>query len=348
MKALIFHDIEDIRCEHLPDPGILAQTDALVRVTCTAICGSDLHPYHGREVGLDRGTVMGHEFSGEVLEVGAAVTGFKRGDRVTSPFTTNCGHCFYCTRGLTCRCVHGQLFGWVAGGQGLHGAQAEYVRVPMADHTLFHLPAELDDEVGLMLGDILPTGYFAAVGAEIHGAGTYAVIGCGPVGLMALLSARHLGAGKVFALDRVPERLAMAERLGAIPVNIEREDPISVLRAATQGRGADASLELVGNDAAGRLAFDLVRPGGIVSVAGVHTSPNFSFSPGEAYDKNLTYKVGRCPARHYMNQLLPLAQASSAFLRETISHRLPLADGPRGYQLFARKLENCTKVVLAP
>ncbi len=348
MKALIFNGIEDIRCEQLPDPGLVSETDALVRVTCAAICGSDLHPYHGREVGLDRGTVMGHEFAGEVLEVGAAVTRFKRGDRVTSPFTTNCGHCFYCMRGLTCRCVHGQLFGWVAGGQGLHGAQAEYVRVPMADHTLFPLPVDLDDEIGLMLGDILPTGYFTATGAEIHGAGTYAVIGCGPVGLMALLSARHLGAGQIYALDRVPERLAMAERIGAIPLDIDREDPVAVLRRATQGRGADAVLELVGNAAAGRLAFELVRPGGIVSVAGVHNERHFAFSPGEAYDKNLTYKVGRCPARHFMAQLLPLAQASSAVLRQTISHRLPLSEGPHGYHLFAQKLENCTKVMLAP
>lgn len=348
MKALVFNGVEDIRHETVTDPRIESPHDVIVKVSQAAICGSDLHPYYGREEGLDAGTVMGHEFSGEVVEVGSEVNNFKVGDRIASPFTTNCGTCFYCTTGLTCRCERGQLFGWVQEGKGLQGAQAEFVRVPMADATLMYLPPTIDDELGLMLGDILPTGFFAANGADIKADGTYAVIGCGPVGLMALVCARYLGAQKVYALDMVPERLAMAESLGAIPVNVGKEDPCSVLAAATQGRGADAVMELVGSESAARLAYDLIRPGGTISVAGVHTSPHFAFSPAQAYDKNITYRVGRCPARFYMERVLPLAAEMGKSLRDIISHRIPLAEGRRGYQIFAGKQECCTKVMLQP
>jgi len=211
-----------------------------------------------------------------------------------------------------------------------------------------HLPDDMDWDVGMMLGDILPTGYYAAVNAGMTPHGTYAVVGCGPVGLMAILCARHLGASRIYALDRVPARLAAAEALGAMPVDVTREDAVAVVGRATQGRGADGVMELVGAAAAARLAYDLVRPGGTLSVAGVHTDPHFAFSPEDAYNKNLTYKVGRCPARHFMQDLLPLAREAAPRLRALISRRLPLTEGRRAYQLFAARAQDCTKVVFTP
>lgn len=346
MKALIFKGTEKVATETLADPCIETPTDAIVKVACSAICGSDLHPYFGRELGLEHGTVMGHEFAGEIVETGKQVRHFRKGQRVTCPFTTSCGACFYCLAGLTCRCTYGQLFGWVQDGVGLQGGQAQFVRVPMADSSLFELPESLDYQTGLFLGDILPTGYFAAQGADITRTGTYAVVGCGPVGLMGILSAFELGAQRVFALDRVPRRLQAAESFGAIPVHVDKEDAIAVLQSATQNRGADGVLEMVGQPSAARLAYDLVRPGGTISVVGFHSEAQLAFSPTEAYDKNLTYKVGRCPARAYMERLLPVAVRASSQLREVISHRLPLDQAQLGYRLFAGHLENCTKVLL--
>jgi threonine dehydrogenase-like Zn-dependent dehydrogenase len=192
MRAITYHAPHDLRVERVPDPVLLAPTDALVQVRLAAICGSDLHVWHGRETGLDPGTVMGHEFLGEVVEKGAA-SSLRVGDIVVSPFTTSCGACFYCTGGLTARCVHGQLFGWVEHGAGLHGAQAELVRVPLADTTLVPLPPGLAPEAGLLLGDVLATGHHCAVMAGAGPGTVCAVVGAGPVGLMAVLAARELG-----------------------------------------------------------------------------------------------------------------------------------------------------------
>jgi threonine dehydrogenase-like Zn-dependent dehydrogenase len=346
MKALTFQGNARVEISTVPDPELQAPEDVLVRNRVSAICGSDLHVYLGRETGIESGTAMGHEFLGEVVEVGKGVKGLRAGDLVVSPFTTNCGECFYCRRGLTCRCTQGQLFGWVENGRGLQGAQAEYVRVPLADSTLVKLPPDVDVETALFLGDILATGFFCADMAEAGPEGVYAVIGCGPVGLFAVLGARERGAERVFAVDVLPERLALAERFGATPIDARESDPREVLRDATEGRGADAVLEVVGSPEATRLAFDLVRAGGIVSAVGVHTEAQFAFSPVEAYDKNLTYRAGRCPARRYMEQLLPLVREKKYDLASIVSHRLPLADAVRGYHLFERKLEGCTKVLL--
>jgi len=348
MRALTFHGIETIKHESVPDPKIESPDDAIVKIHLAGICGSDLHVYHGREKGLDVGTVMGHEFVGEIVELGKAVRKFKKGDLVFSPFTTNCGQCFYCRKNLPCRCTLGQLFGWVQNGIGLHGGQAEYVRVPLADSTLLRAPENVLPEEALLLGDVFSTGYFCAEMAEIAPEGTYAVIGCGPVGLMAIIGARELGAKKLFAIDTIPERLALAAKFGATLIDYQKENPLAVIRDATEDRGADAVLEVVGSPAAARLAIDLVRPGGIISVAGVHNEEHFAFSPAEAYDKNLNYKVGRCPARYYMERLIPLVQKKKYDLTAIISHRLPLAEGPRGYKIFAEKLEGCTKVAVEP
>jgi len=348
MRALTYHGVHDLRVEQVPDPSLLAPTDAIVAVRLAAICGSDLHVWHGREAGLDQGTVMGHEFLGEVVEVGSAVSRFLPGDRVVSPFTTSCGACFYCSHGLPARCTRGQLFGWVERGNGLHGGQAELVRVPLADSTLLRIPDGLAAEPALLLGDVLATGYHCAVMGGVAPGSSCAVIGCGPVGLMAVLAAGERGAGQVFALDAVPERLALAARLGALPIDLREGDAIESIRSATSGRGVDAALEAVGSPDASRIAFELVRPGGTIAAVGVHHEAAFPFSPGAAYDKNLTYRIGRCPARHYMEHLLPIARKRERDLAALFTHRMPLDQAPKGYRIFDAKAEGCIKVALHP
>ncbi|WP_428266290.1 alcohol dehydrogenase family protein [Haliangium sp.] len=349
--ALTFHAIGDIRHEQVADPAVEAPGDAVVRVARTAICGSDMHPYHGRERGLDPGCVMGHEHIGEVVAVGAEVARIRPGQRVMCPFTTSCGSCFYCRRGLSARCERGQLFGWVEAGRGLHGAQAEYVRVPLADTTLVPIPEELSDDQALLMGDVLPTGYYCARRAELDPGGVQAVVGLGPVGLMAVWTARALGAERIFAIDSVPERLALAARFGATAVDYQAEDAAARVREASDGRGADAVMELVGSPAAAALAFDLVRPGGTVSMVGVHTEPRFAFSPAQAYGKNLTVRIGRCPARSLMPEVtavLTRAAGTGVDPATIITHRLALTEGPRAYQMFDRKQQGCVKIVLSP
>jgi len=345
MHGLTFQGREQIRYDRVPDPRIEAADDVIVRIDVAAICGSDLHPYFERERGLDHGTVMGHEAVGTVVEAGAG-SRWKKGDRVFTPFTTNCGDCFYCTAGLTCRCTRGQLFGWVEGGSGLQGLQAEYARIPLANSTLMAIPEGIRTEDALLLGDVLSTGYFAAVQADVRPWGTYAIVGAGPVGLMAVTGARELGAGQIFSIDPVAERRGLAERFGAVA--LDPDAAIATVREATDGRGADGVLETVGNPDAARLAFDLVRPGGIVSTVGVHTDPQFPFTPVDAYNRNLTYRVGRCPARHYMERLVPLVQSGKYDFSLLFSHRLPLSSGAEGYRLFAGRAAGCTKVLLTP
>jgi 2-desacetyl-2-hydroxyethyl bacteriochlorophyllide A dehydrogenase len=346
MNALTFHGKQTIRYETVFDPRIEDPTDVIVKVHLCAICGSDLHPYHEREKGLDHGTVMGHEFVGEIVDVGREVKSFRKGDRVFSPFTTNCGACFFCQKGLTCRCPAGQLFGWVEDGRGLHGAQAEFVRVPLADATLLRIPEGVLPEEALLLGDVCSTGFFCVDMAEISPNGVYAIIGCGPVGLMAILGARECGAENIYAIDSLPERLQLAQKFGAVPINFQNEDPFEILKDTTEDRGADAVLEMVGSAAAAKMAIQLVRPGGIIATVGVHTEDQMAFSPVEAYHKNLTYKIGRCPARHYMERLLPLVQKSKYDLTAIISHRLPLSHGVEAYKIFDQKHDGCIKVVL--
>lgn len=348
MKALTFHGKHTVKYESIPDPRIEDPDDVIVKVHLCALCGSDLHPYHEREKGLDQGTAMGHEFIGEIVETGKDVSTFKKGERVFCPFTTNCGRCFYCQTGLTCRCVSGQLFGWIENGAGLHGGQAEFVRVPLADSTLLAIPEGVSPEEALLLGDICSTGFFCAENAQVGPAGVYAVIGCGPVGLMAIAGALELGAEKLYAIDSIPKRLQLAQRFGATPIDFKKQSPVEILKHATEGRGADGVLEVVGSPSAGKAAIDLVRPGGIISTVGVHTEQHMAFSPAEAYDKNLTYKNGRCPARRYMEKLIPLVQAKQVDITAVISHRLPLSQGVEAYKMFDQKLDGCMKVVLVP
>ena len=348
MKALTFHGKEDIQFTSLEDPSIVMPGDAIVRISACAICGSDLHVYHEREKGIEHGTARGHEFTGEIVEIGKDVRTFRPGDKVMSPFTTSCGRCFYCKLGLSCRCLNGQLFGWIEHGKGLHGGQAEYVRVPLADSTLMKVPEGVSHEEAILLGDVLSTGFFCARQAEVKPNGVYAVVGCGPVGLMAVVAAREFGAENLFAIDVVPERLAKAREFGAIPIDASKQQPAEIIHEATEGRGADGMMEAVGSHSAVRLAFELVRPGGVVSSVGVCNDEHLAFSPVDAYNKNLTYRIGRCPARSVMEQLIPLVQRRKYNLGSIFTHRMKLEEGRQGYEIFAGKKDHCLKVLLEP
>jgi len=346
MKAITFQDKQTLKYENIEDPSILKDDDAIVKVHIAGVCGSDLHVYHGRETGIDCGTAMGHEFVGEIIETGKAVTHFRKGDMVISPFTTNCGTCYFCQIDLTCRCVHNQLYGWREKGEGLHGGQAEYVRVPMADSTLMLLREGISQKAGLLLGDNFSTGYYCAEQADIQSNGTYVVLGCGSVGLMAILATKMLGAERVYAIDAVPERLKKAAEFGAIPINFKTQNPIEIITEATKGRGVDAVLEVVGSKEASRMAMNLVRPGGTISTVGVHTSNHFAFSPVEAYDKNLTFKIGRCPARYYMEKLSDKMPIFDKQISSLITHEFDLKDGIEAYHIFDKKEDACIKAIL--
>jgi threonine dehydrogenase-like Zn-dependent dehydrogenase len=349
MQAITFEDVETLSCGAVADPELIEEGDALVAVTAAGICGSDLHPYLGRERGLDRGTVMGHELVGRVVETGRAVRTLARGDRVVAPFTTCCGECWYCERGLTSRCVRGQLFGWVEAGRGQHRAQAQRVRVPHPDATRVRVPhAHEDDGRAELAGDVLSTALFAAELADIRAGDVVAVIGCGAVGLLAVRTALARGAGSVFALDVVPSRLALAERFGATAVSIGGDDAVAVVHDQTGGRGADRAIEAVGSPAATRTAADLLRPGGTLAAVGVHTETALALSPGEIYDRNLTYAAGRCPARRMLPAALELAQRDAALLAALISHRLPLPAGVDAYRRLAARQDGWAKVLLLP
>ena len=294
-----------------------------------------------------------------------------------SPFTTNCGSCFYCRRGLTARCTSSGLFGWVENGQGLHGAQTQFIRVPMADSTLMAVPLSLSDEEALLLGDVFSTGFFCAENGEIEqyanngsrycekkkegkeeeesGGPVVVVVGCGPVGLVAIAAAKHLGAATIFAIDSVPERLTLATEYGAYAVdrNMYKGDDddddkaVQMVMDATEGRGGDVVLEAVGLPPAFDLACRLVRPGGVVSVAGCHSEAAAPMSL--LYNKNFTVKSGRCSARYYMERLLPLLMEEKKKVfdfSKLVTHRLPLT--PDAYTLFDSREDGVVKVVMNP
>ncbi len=342
MRALTLNGDQDIRFEAVPDPTIERSTDAVVKIALCAVCGSDLHPYNGKESGYDQGMVPGHEFVGEVVAVGSDVDSLLVGDRVHAPFSTSCGTCRACRSGLTARCVHGQLLGWRQNGEGLNGGQAEYIRVPLADGTLVAIADGLSDITALLLGDVFSTGYHGALMAESGPERTIAVVGCGPVGLMAVIGAIEQGAERVVAFDLVEDRLRLAASFGA-----EVSEPLSqeALCDLFKG-GADGVVEAVGSERSTRMAFDLLRPGGVLSSVGVHTRPEFGFTPVEAYDKNLTLRMGRCSARTLMERLIPVATSGRYDLEAIVTHRMTLADGADAYEMVANRQDGCAKVVL--
>ena len=348
MKGVSFQAVGDVETIEMADPEIQDPRDAIIKVSLAGLCGSDLHPFFGREKGLDVGTVMGHELVGEIVELGtsaSADSNLSIGDRVFAPFSTNCGDCFYCQIGLTSRCDAGQLFGWRQDGLGLHGCQSELVRVPLAAGTLVRLPEAVSNEEALLLGDNLSTGYYCASMADIRSEGVYVVIGCGTVGQLCILAARDLGATKIYALDLVKDRRLQAEALGAVGLEPD-ESAVAEINAATSGRGADAVMELVGLPDAQALAYRLLRPGGVMSVIGCHCTPDFAFSPVDAYDKNLTYRTGRCPARSFMEPLMQKVIDGDYDLGGFVTHRFRIEDCKEAYDVFSNRKDGCIKAAL--
>jgi threonine dehydrogenase-like Zn-dependent dehydrogenase len=365
MQALTFHGVEHVAYESVPDPELQEPRDAIVRVEAAGLCGSDLHPYFGRETGIDRGTVLGHEFVGEVVEfdseaqrrladAGDPLVVLAPGTRVVAPFTSNCGTCVYCRVGLTARCQRGQLFGWRERGRGLHGGQAQFVRVPFADATLVPVPTQLEDPgLAILAGDILSTALFAVELAAIRDDDVVAVVGCGPVGLLAIRAALRAGARAVIAVDHVESRLAAAERFGAVPAPAPagEGDPfeaLAIVHERTDGVGADAAIEAAGTPRATHTAAALLRAGARLAAVAVHSEPNLGLSPAELYNRNLTYAAGRCPARRLLPSALRFASIEYELLHSLISHRLPLSQGPDAYRRFGAREPGWLKVLLTP
>ncbi len=358
MRGLTFEGIETVVYhDDLPEPVIQQPSDVIVAVLRAGICGSDLHQYHGREP-VGTGLIPGHEFVGEVVAVGARVAEFNVGDRVFSPFTTCCGHCFFCQHELSARCDAWQFFGYRPpegvddGGRGLPGAQAELVRVPLADTTLVKLPSTISVEQAMLLGDNFSTGFFCADQGEVRQDGITVVLGCGAVGLSAIVAARYLGAATVVAVDGVASRRRRAAELGAMIATPEdAAQQVQELASSTGRGGADSVLEAVGSPAAQQLAFTLARPGGVISAVGMHTAKHFAFSPEDAYNRNLTYRAGRCPVRSYLDRLVPDVESGALTIpvAQIITHaRFPLQEGSDAYRRFSQREEDCVKILLDP
>lgn len=391
MKAVTWNGRHDVRVVDAPDPEILNPRDAIVQVTSTAICGSDLHLYGGFNPTMRRGDILGHEFMGEIVEAGSAVERVKVGDRVVVPFAIACGRCFFCARGLTAACENSNpnaamaeaLFGYTTAGLfgyshltgGYAGGQAEYVRVPFADVGALVLDRSLPDEAVLFLSDVLPTGYMAAENCSLVPGDVVAVWGCGPVGLLAIQCALHLGAEHVVAIDRFPERLRLAQRMGQSVSTIdytEERDVIEKLKERTAGRGPDACIDAVGLEAHGvgvsgaydrvkalvglesdrptalRQALQACRPGGTVSVPGVYAGLADKIPLGAFMEKGLTLRTGQTHVHRYLEPLLRLIQSGDLDATPIITHQLPLDDAPHGYEIFHGKMDECVKVVLKP
>jgi len=389
MRALVWHGKGDVRCDTVPDPKIEQDGDVIVKITATAICGSDLHLFDGYQPTMEKSDILGHEPMGEVVEVGSGVTKLKMGDRVVVPFTISCGKCWFCENTFFSCCdttnpnaemarkLMGQspagLFGFSHLLGGYAGGQAEYLRVPHADVGPIKIESGLPDEKVLFLSDIFPTGYMAAENAEIEPGDTVAIWGCGPVAQFAIRSAWMLGAGRVLAIDRVPERLRLAEASRAETINFDEEDVYERLMEATNGRGPDRCIDAVGCEAHGTGSFDSVldkakaavmlatdrahvirqaimccRKQGTVSVPGVYVGAIDKFPFGAAMNKGLTIKMGQTHVQRYLAPLLEKIEAGEIDPSFVITHRRPLEEGPDLYKTFRDKEDGCIKVVLKP
>ncbi|MEX2446495.1 MAG: zinc-dependent alcohol dehydrogenase [Dehalococcoidia bacterium] len=393
MQAVTWHGHGDVRVEQVPDPQIVEPTDAIIRVTSTAICGSDLHLYGVLGPFIDEGSVLGHEPMGIVEEVGSAVDHIKPGDRVVVPFNISCGACFMCTRGLYAQCETTQvreqhmgaaLFGYTRLYGNVPGGQAEYLRVPQAHFGPIRVPEGPPDERFLYLSDVLPTAWQAVEYADIPPEGSVTVLGLGPVGQMCARIARHRGA-RVVGVDLVPERLAMAERHGIEVLDRgEQHNLASSIRHMTDGRGTDAVIDAVGMEAHGSTvpaiaqkmtsllpdgvaaslmrhagvdrmaalldAIELVRRGGTLSVIGVYGGMLDPLPMLQMFDKGIQIRMGQAHVRRWTDDLMPLLteDADPLGLADFTTHRLPLAEAPRGYDLFQKKEDGAIKVVLQP
>ncbi len=348
MKAAIYHGPRDIRVETVPDPKIQDPNDVILRVTKSAICGSDLHFYRGR-VTIDEGFIVGHEFMGFVEDVGKNVKLFKKGDRAVAPFWVSCGVCTNCRNNVPTSCTGGGgCFGFGVAFGGFSGGQAEYVRVPFADATLEKVPGDMGDDKVLFLGDILSTGYFCAEWANIKPGDTVAVFGDGPLGLLATNSARLFGPSQIITVGRHDYRLNVAKKMGAdIVINSHKENPIEKILEMTNGKGVDAALECIGSEAALLDSIKITRPAGTISFIGLFVEP-IAIPMLDFYLKDLTLRGGVCPAKNYISKLMPLVQKGKLDPTAVITHDLKLSDTPDGYKLMDSKDENAIKVVLTP
>jgi threonine dehydrogenase-like Zn-dependent dehydrogenase len=390
MKANCWYGKYDVRVEEVNDPKILNRRDAVIKITKTAICGSDLHLYNGLIPTMEAGDILGHEFMGEVVECGPEVHTLKIGDRVVVAFPISCGNCFFCQKELFSLCENSnpnaplaeKLFGHSPAGLfgyshmlgGFAGGQAQYARVPFADIGALKIPNGIPDEKVLFLSDIFPTGYMAAENCNIQPGDTVAVWGCGPVGQFAIASAKLLGAERVIAIDRFPERLRMAsDKAGAAAtINYEEQSVYETLMEMTGGLGPDACIDAVGMEAhaPGLLgAYDRVkqsvmlesdrpyvfrqaimacRKGGTVSVPGVYGGFDDKIPLGSFVNKGLTLKTGQTHVQHYWEPLLQKIEKGDIDPSFVITHRMQLEDAPRGYDIFLNKQQDCIKVVLTP
>jgi threonine dehydrogenase-like Zn-dependent dehydrogenase len=388
MKAVCWHGRGEVRVEHVPDPTIINPRDAIVRVTTTAICGSDLHLYDGFIPSMRHGDILGHEFMGEVVEVGSAVKTLRVGDRVVVPFPIACGGCYFCTHDLWSLCDNSnpnavmaeKLYGYSGAGLfgyshiygGYAGGQAQYVRVPFADVGPLTVPEQLTDEQVLFLTDIFPTGYMAAENCNITAGDTVAVWGCGPVGQFSIRSAFLLGAGRVIAIDSVPERLQMATTAGAVTLNSLDDDVFERLKDMTGGMGPDACIDAVGLEAHGtsidyyydkaktsafmatdrasalRQAIHSCRKGGTVSIPGVYGGFIDKVPLGAAFAKGLVLRMGQTHAHKYLRPLLQHVERGKIDPSFVITHRVALDDAPQMYRTFRDKKDGCIKVVMKP
>lgn len=389
MKALCWHGKSDVRCDTVPDPKIEDPQDVIIKITSTCICGSDLHLYDMYLPAMKPGDVLGHEPMGVVVEVGRAVTKFKKGDRIVVPFDIACGECWFCQRQLysccdntnpnaeAARLAMGQspagLYGYSHLTGGYAGGQAEYLRVVRAEANALKIPDGMPDDQVVFLSDIFPTGYMAAEQAQIEPGETVAVWGCGPVGQFCIRSAWMLGAGRVIAIDRVPERLEMARRGKAEVVNFDEVTVYDKLMEMTKGRGPDRCIEAVGCEAhyagytdavldkaktlvglgtdrahALREAIMCCRKAGTVSIPGVYIGFPDKIPMGAAMNKALTFKMGQTHTQRYMRPLLEKVQKGEIDPSFVITHKLKLEDGPGAYRMFRDKQDGCIKVVLTP
>ncbi|NJK88325.1 MAG: glutathione-dependent formaldehyde dehydrogenase [Myxococcales bacterium] len=384
MRAAVFHKPKDIRVDTVEDPRIDQPTDAILKVTSTAICGSDLHIYNGAVL-QPKSMVLGHEFMGIVEEVGPEVTNLSVGDRVIVPFPIACGGCWFCAHDWPTQCERSNpnygpkggifrqkgagLFGYTELYGGYDGGQAEYVRVPYAGVGPRKVPESLTDEQALFLTDILPTGFAGVTWADVQPGETVAVFGCGPVGLMAMKAAWYKGAGRVFGVDVLDYRLEKARATaGAETFNIANEDAIQAIRELTGGRGADVCIDAVGMEVdrslidkvlnvlrlqrgsitAVELCFDTVRRGGRVSILGVYATDYASFPLGQMMDKAITVRTGQAPVHVFIDELMEAVRDRKIIADDIITHRLPLSEASRAYDMFNRKTDDCVKVVLTP
>lgn len=346
MKAATYHGVRDIRVESVPDPKIQDPNDVILRVTKSAICGSDLHFYRGR-VPMEEGFIVGHEFMGAVEDIGKGVKYFKKGDKAVVPFWVSCGVCYNCRNHVPTSCTGGgACFGYGKAFGDLPGGQAEYVRVPFADTNLEKVPEGIPDEKILFLGDIFSTGYFCAEGANIKPGDTVVVFGDGPIGLFATASARLFGPSLIVTVGRHDYRLDVAKRMGSdIGINSHKENPVEKILEITNGRGVDAVLECIGSEATLLDAFKIVRPAGTISFVGLFTQP-VPIPMLVFYLKDLTLRGGVCPAKNYISKLMPLVVKGKIDTTAVITHDLPLSDTPKGYKLMDSKEGNAIKVVL--